>query len=155
MIDDEILFVVRGVPAPKGSLKCVGRNGRHRLIDDSPHVGRWRDEIVAAVIADTIAEATRHQAVGVEITSTIARPLGHSSKRGLRPSAPAMPTAGRTGDVDKLARLVLDALQDAHVLDDDAQVVEVVSRKAYPSSDWTPDALPVPGVVVRVYPMVV
>ena len=154
MISDEFLFVVRGVPAPKGSLKCVGRNGHHRLIDDSPNTARWRDEIVSC-LDNAIPSADRHQGIGVEITTTLPRPSGHSGRRGIRPSAPPLPTMNRTGDVDKLARLVLDALQDAHVLDDDAQVVEVISRKAYPSSGWTPDALPVPGVLVRVYPMVV
>jgi Holliday junction resolvase RusA-like endonuclease len=153
VIRGEVGFVVRGLPAPKGSLKCVGRNGHHRLIDDSPNVGRWRDEIVAAV--GDLPQADRHQPIGVEITSTVPRPQSHLGRGGsLRANAPAFPALGRTGDVDKLARLVLDALQDAHVLDDDSQVVEVLSRKSYPGGHWFgDDVLSVPGVLVRIYPI--
>ena len=155
MIEDETVIVVKGAPIPKGSLKCVGRGGKHRLIEDNPRTEGWRQHVADAA-SSAPKRAEIHQPIGVEITSTIARPLGHIGARGLRPSAPAMPAMGRTGDVDKLARLVLDALTDSGLLDDDSQVVEVTSRKTYPIENdcaWTADALPYPGVVVRVYPM--
>lgn len=155
MIEDETVIVVRGAPIPKGSLRCVGRGGRHQIIEDNPRTEGWRQHVADAASSAPI-RADLHQPIGVEITSTISRPRYHIGARGLRAAAPAMPAMGRTGDVDKLARLVLDALQDSGMLDDDAQVVEVTSRKTYPSTEgerWTPDALPYPGVVVRVYPM--
>lgn len=47
----------------------------------------------------------------------------------LKPSAPYFKTS--KPDVDKLERSVLDALTDAHVLKDDAVVVELHGRKVY------------------------
>lgn len=157
MIGVELQVIVPGLPVTKGSLKCVGRNGSHRIVDDNPHASEWRAAIVSAIHDAALPAAEPHEAVGVEITSTLTRPRHHYGARGIRPNAPKLPTAARTGDVDKLARLVLDALADAEVLVDDAQVVEVVSRKAYPleptAPNWLPDVRDEPGVVIRVYPM--
>jgi Holliday junction resolvase RusA-like endonuclease len=156
----ELVLTITGTPVPKGSLKCVGTNGRHQLIEDNPATAGWREEIrhLAHETADDLGlHADHRQAIGVEITSTLARPASHYGRgRGadvVKLSAPHYPTALRTGDVDKLARLVLDALADAHVLDNDAQVVEVLSRKAYTDDPHTRDALTVPGVRIRVYPI--
>lgn len=54
-------------------------------------------------------------------------------------------------DIDKLTRLVLDALTDAGVIVDDGQVTDLTVRKRYPDADqpWT---LPEPGVRVKVEP---
>lgn len=160
MIDTELVLTVYGHPAPKGSLKCVGTKGRHRLVEDNPHTSEWRAAIVlaAAHLDDPDnAHAQHHQAIGVELTSTFPRPASHygtgRNAELLRPSAPTYPTAAyTTGDVDKLARLVLDALADAHVLDNDAQVVELTARKAY-AGDHMPDALDRPGLRARIYPI--
>ena len=56
----------------------------------------------------------------------------------------------------RINSLVLDALVDSGLLVDDAQVVEVVSRKSFcrpEAPPMVPDVLNEPGVVVRVYPM--
>lgn len=156
MIDREYVLRMGGTPVPKGSLKCIGtRGGRgHQLIEDNDKTEGWRTE-VARNARRIPARADLGQPVGVEITSTIARPAGHygtgRNADRVKPSAPAHPTARGTGDSDKLARLVLDALQDAEVVHDDAQVVEVISRKAYPEAH-TPDAMGAAGVTIRVYP---
>ena len=155
----ELVLTIGGTPVGKGSLKCVGRGGRHQLIEDNPATSSWRAEIsrTADHATDETLRADHRQAIGVEITSTLRRPDSHygrgSGAGKVKPSAPFYPTALRTGDVDKLARLVLDALQDAEVLDDDAQVVEVLSRKVYADDHHTPDALTHPGVRIRVYPI--
>ena len=41
---------VEGVPAPKGSLKCVGRGARHQLVedDDGGTKRRWRKTLTEA-----------------------------------------------------------------------------------------------------------
>jgi len=157
----ELVVTIGGTPVGKGSLKCVGRSGRHQLVEDNPATSDWRAEIVRnveGIVAGLDAlHAEHHEPIGVEITTTLRRPdshYGRGSGAGIvKLSAPYYPTALRTGDVDKLARLVLDALQDADVLDDDAQVVEVLSRKAYVDDPSTPDALTHPGVRIRVYPI--
>lgn len=154
MIRGELVIVVPGRPAPKGSLKCVGRDGSHQLIEDNARTKPWR-KIVAEYAAQITQHAAKTQSIGVELTSTIPRPTHHygtgANAGTVKPSAPSFPVGARTGDVDKLARLILDALQDSALLANDAQVVEVVSRKAYPGSPFVPDALPEPGVVIRVY----
>jgi Holliday junction resolvase RusA-like endonuclease len=156
VIETEVVLTLTGTAVGKGSLKCVGRNGGHRLIEDNPHTQEWRDRVAAGAV-EVAVEAERYQPIGVEITTTLARPAGHygtgRNSGQVRPSAPVYPTASRTGDVDKLARLVLDALEDAGLLTDDAQVVEVTSRKAYPDDAYSPDTLDDPGVRVRVYPI--
>lgn len=154
MIRAEIVLVVPGRPAPKGSLKCVGKNGAHQLVEDNERTKPWRATI-ATWAARAPGKANKGEAIGVEITSTVPRPANHygtgANAATVKDTAPAYPTGARTGDADKLARLVLDALQDAGILDNDAQVVEVVSRKAYPETP-VPDALDLPGALIRVYP---
>lgn len=158
MIDHELVITIPGIAAPKGSLKCVGTKGRHRLIEDNPKTAVWRASVVTHLLRALVDEhADPHQAIGVEVTSTFPRPASHygtgRNAHVVRPSAPTYPsTAYSTGDVDKLARLVLDALADAHVLDNDAQVVEVTSRKAYIDDRVTPDALDHPGARIRIFP---
>lgn len=154
MIGLELAFTIFGDPVPKGSLKCVGRAGQHRIVEDNPRTRSWRRTIAEGV--EGVGTADVHQPVGVEITSTLPRPAHHFGVTGIRSNAPIWPTNLRTGDVDKLARLVLDALVDSGLLVDDAQVVEVVSRKSFPKPEATPylpDVLDCPGVIVRVYPM--
>jgi Holliday junction resolvase RusA-like endonuclease len=134
----------------------VGRNGSHQLVEDNARTKPWRAEIVAAAQQATRRAGPR-QAVGVEITSTLPRPSAHygtgANAEIVKATAPPYPVGRRTGDADKLARLVLDALQDAAVLNDDAQVVEVTSRKAWPDDETIPDTLTAPGVMIRVYPI--
>ncbi len=161
MIAIEWVLQLGGTPVPKGSLKCIGSRGarRHVLIEDNERTKPWRDD-VARVARHLIREhAAPGEAIGVEITSTLARPqLHYGTGRNagqIRPGhKDAQPTGHGTGDVDKLARLVLDALQDATVLADDAQVIEVISRKAYAHPDpWVPDGRTSPGITIRIYPI--
>lgn len=160
-MNSELVFTLGGTPVGKGSLKCVGRGGTHRLVEDNPVTHSWRADVAraarAAAAGSLAGPAVAHEAIGVEFTATLARPDHHygtgRNEHRVKDSAPRYPTALRTGDVDKLARLVLDALQDAAVLDDDAQVVEVLARKAYADDPSTPDALTHPGIRVRIYPM--
>lgn len=147
---------VYGQPAPKGSLKCVGRGGRHQLIEDNKRTGQWRETVAYGGRRLKITPPIDGP-IGVEVTITVERPASHyrSGRNAhlLRAGAPAYPTTRTSHDVDKLARLVLDALQDAHVLADDARVVELVARKTYPDSPGMPDRLDRAGAVLRIYPI--
>lgn len=150
----ERTLVVAGIPLPKGSLKCVGRHGRHQLVDDNPHTRRWLD-LVAERARELDLELDPAQPVGVELTATLPRPPSHHrtgrNAHLLRGNAPPLPVRRQTGDIDKLARLVLDALQRGGVLADDAQVVELVARKVYPSPPWALGS-DTAGIIVRLYP---
>jgi len=161
VITEELVLTMPGRPAPKGSMKCVGRNGMHQLVEDNKNTAKWRKQLVAFLKPRFTTSAADYQPIGIEVTFTLDRPgfhYGTGRNEGVvKPSAPTYPTKKPTGelcggDVDKLARLVLDALQDARVLPDDAQVVELTARKAYEKSSLVPDALQFPGVRIRIYP---
>lgn len=143
----ERVLVVPGHPLPKGSLKCVGRNGRHQIIDDNPNTRVWLDQVAESAAQQLQLTLTPHQGVGIEIACILPRPASHHrtgrNRFLLRANAPELPVLRQTGDVDKLARLVLDALQSAGVLADDSQVIELTVRKAYG----------IPGIIARLYPL--
>jgi Holliday junction resolvase RusA-like endonuclease len=87
----------------------------------------------------------------VTIDVLLPRPKSHWCKAGLAASAPAWPPA-RAGDVDNLAKAVLDALVVGGVLPDDSQVVDLTVRKAYAPRSREPGFrlwISVSGVVAR------
>jgi crossover junction endodeoxyribonuclease RusA len=171
MLSSELCITIPGHPAPKGSLKCIGgRGGRgHVLIEDNPRTKEWRTLVAGWINKRYVrpgVTAELGQALGAEITFTLERPKGHygtgRNSRVIRGAAPTYPVSHATGDVDKLLRLILDALQDAGLLPDDSQVCEVTARKGFvtdPGPAKTPDAvfvsdlLPYPGVRIRLYPL--
>lgn len=156
----EWLVTIPGRPKPKGSLKCVGRRGKraHVLLEDNSGSAPWRAEVVSWIKRAGVTAAAKGQPLAAEVTFTVPRPTGHygtgRNAHTVKASAPAYPTSHSTGDVDKLVRLILDALQDAELIPDDSAVVELTTRKRYPAADVTPeDALPYPGVRVRLHPL--
>lgn len=151
--------MVYGPPAPKGSLKCVGRGTRHQLVENSPRTGPWRDRVAAGSRRLTVSGISGP--VGVEVTLTVDRPSSHYrvdgvtlSAEGIRRPYPHRRSQGIGGDVDKLARVILDAFEDGGVLEDDSQVVELVARKTFRDGPGVlPDALERPGARIRLYPI--
>jgi crossover junction endodeoxyribonuclease RusA len=159
MITRSWAFKVYGDPQPKGSMTCIGQRGpkKHNLIEDNDDGPAWREK-VAGIARSVVREiAGKWQPIAVEATFTLPRPKSHygtgRNRHRVLPSAPEFPTPFGTGDEDKLERNVLDALKDAGVLLDDAQVQRIVSEKFYPDGGepWS-DALDRPGVVVRIRP---
>ncbi|GAA4075626.1 hypothetical protein GCM10023066_00900 [Nocardioides kongjuensis] len=165
MLTHEIRAVIPGHPLTKGSMKCVGRRGRvaHVLLesDDSGAKARWR-----AFIADSTRrgwpagqQAVKGQPLGADITFTLDRPKSHygtgrNAGKVKAAYTAAFPVGHDTGDVDKLLRLVLDALQDGDVIPDDCAVVDTLARKRYvDATSAEPDVLGHPGVVIRLYPI--
>lgn len=164
MLTGELVVTIPGTPKPKGSLKCVGQRGprKHVLVEDNEGTGPWRESLVGWLRKVVGGTAERGQPIGAEVTFTVPRPDGHKgtgrNAGTVKPSAPAYPVTRTSGDVDKLLRLVLDALQDGPrpLLADDAQVVDVTTRKRYPIAGDGPDVydvLPYPGVRIRLYPL--
>lgn len=130
-----LTFHAEGVPVPKGSLRHVG-NGR--LVEQTK-AKPWMSRIRAAALK--AAADTGHNRitvpVEVDVTFTFIRPK--SAKNRLYPHMRSV------GDLDKLCRSLLDALQPSKtedgVMDDDSLVVSLTAHKVYGD---------VPGVSVRV-----
>lgn len=141
MTDDLIAEVwVPGKAAPKGSLRA-GRNGRLR--EDNERTTPFREQVRQRVHEDLAARghltAWRGPAA-VLIVATFAMPKRENY---------AAPVTRATGDVDKLSRTVLDALQDNRrapgtkaelpytgALGDDAQVIRLETHACYAASPY-------------------
>lgn len=135
--ETRIRVEVDGVPKPKGSLKHIGRG---RLVEQVAGSGTWRDQI---------AWACREQYKGQPLT--VPAIVDFEVRVAVPKSAPkgrvTLPATRSSGDVDKHARNVLDALVDGGVLADDSRVVDLRARKRH--------CLPgeVPGAVIEVWPV--
>lgn len=125
MREAEILAVfVPGRPKTKGSMTARPNGSmRENVIGSS----KWR-QLMAEAFRGCGAVATDG---AVAVTAIYYLPVADT-------------TAVRAGDIDKLCRNVLDALQDAGVYADDVQVTRLASEK-HPASD-----LFAPGVWVSV-----
>jgi Holliday junction resolvase RusA-like endonuclease len=158
----ELALIVHGTPSPKGSLAYKGhtKKGVPVLQEQVRRSPQWRQRVVNNLVeyaqSHTLPTPKRDVPIGLEVTFTFPRPTSHygtgRNHNTLKPSAPAYPTGHNLGDTDKLLRNILDAMQDAGIVADDAQVVEVTGRKTYPDSN-DPDALPHPGALIRIYPI--
>ena len=97
--------------------------------DNGDRLKPWRDTVTAAAIDALDGAEPIEGPVSVGITVAIARPAGHygsgRNAERLKPSAPTSPIGRNSGDVDKLARAILDACTTARVWLDDAQVDEL------------------------------
>ena len=143
---------VVGDPHTKGSLQCVGpRRCKscggavfHQLVEDDPTGGGklWRRQLESAgrALRGSIGY-TFEGPVAVDATFVLARPA--SAQKRLWPHVKP--------DLDKLTRMLLDALTSAQVIRDDALVCELNVRKQYPG--MIPE-LSGAGVVVRLDLMV-
>lgn len=137
---------VFGDPAPKGSLKCIGgRGGGHQLIEDNKNTKPWRNRIHKAAKHLQIDGQPWDGAVGITLTFTLERPASVPLKKR------AWPQVHGTGDTDKLARTVLDGLEDCGVLGNDAQVCVLTSTKCYPDTPGVLDQMDRPGVLIRIF----
>lgn len=127
-----IRFDVDGIPKPKGSLKHVGHGRLVEQVDNKA----WKRAVTisAAVVRDQDGWETAVGPVSAILDFVI--PRVPSAKNRL------WPTKRSSGDVDKLARLVLDCLTEAKIIGDDSQVVRMTATKEYGAC---------PGVTVTVH----
>lgn len=137
--------VVHGTPIPQGS-KTVASDGRGRawVREDNPRLKPWRAQLrrrLAAVHAGAPYDGP------VEVRCCFAFPVPASAPKSWRALA-RFDWAPSTADVDKCVRALLDGLQAAGVLVNDARVVRVVAEKRYAGHPLCP--LAVPGVAVEV-----
>jgi crossover junction endodeoxyribonuclease RusA len=146
-----IQIIAFGSPAPQGSKKFVGttETGRGILVESSKAVRPWRMDVKAAA-AELLASqpgvltAPLDGPLRVAMVFTLRKPAGEPKTKRSWPC--------RKPDLSKLVRSTEDALTDAGIWADDARVVEY-SRlaKVFPGED--PDALPRPGVRIRIEAM--
>jgi len=152
-----IEIIVLGTPAPQGSKHgyAVKRRGEYTgkvaQVESSAKVKPWRMAVKYAAM-DAMRDSDTRKTVGavdsytamtgavvLEVTFRLPRPRGHfGTGRNvalLKPGAPWRP-AGRP-DLDKLLRSTFDALGEAGVWRDDAQVVRVTGAKFY-ATDYEP-----------------
>ncbi len=92
---------VYGLPAPKGSLKCIGARGkqRHVLIEDNTNIKPWRELVEKAGRALPVSGL--EGPVGVEVTLTLPRPKSHygtgRNATILKPASPLWPISHQAG----------------------------------------------------------
>jgi crossover junction endodeoxyribonuclease RusA len=136
---------VRGLPRPQGSMKShVLPSGRvaTRYPDG---VWAWRHQVQYAVAA--LEEEPFTGPVELRLGFELLRPAGHfgtGRNAGLvRKGAPRWPAV--MPDLDKLTRAVCDAITDAGLWRDDAQVVVIHTAKRYCDAS--------PGVLIHVLEM--
>jgi Holliday junction resolvase RusA-like endonuclease len=105
---------VPGRPKTKGSLTVI--NGKRNVVSDTPASKRWRSLMAyqAAALVKAPLEGP------VVVVAVFHLPLHPTSGQAW---------AGRVGDLDKLARNLLDALTDAGVYGDDVQVTRLICEK--------------------------
>lgn len=125
-----ITFFVPGVPVPKGSARAFMRRGMaHPVVvqDNAEKQKPW----ASLISLKAEAAGCRPETCGVRLglTFSMPRPKAHYRASGeLKPTAPY--TVTKKPDLDKLVRLVLDALSGVAYADD-CQVVRVAASKRY------------------------
>src|SRR5215831_4942691 len=126
-----VSFEVPGEPQPQGSSKAFKHRhtGRVMVTSDNARLRPWRDAVCWHARQALAAGAPLAGPVAVELDFRFARPAGHFGKRGIRPAAPREHVV--RPDLDKLIRSVLDALSEAGIWRDDAQVITLAARKGY------------------------
>ena len=125
---------VYGIPRPQGSKRSLG-NGR--MIEASPHVKQWRNDVMAAA-AVSYKGAAITGAVELQIVFLFPRPKSHygtgRNEQKLKASAPVHCISRAHGDTSKLIRSTEDAISASSgypVIEDDSQVVALSCRKRY------------------------
>ena len=149
----EVSFTVLGTPAPQGSKRAfVGKSGRAHVIESShDRVKSWRQAVIDAVQPEHRAFRFTGLPVEVGMIFHLKRPKSHfrtgRNAHLLRGDAPVYPSG--TPDLSKLARATEDALSDAGVWADDAQVVRYSALAKYWCSDADLPAL-LPGAIISI-----
>jgi len=100
------------------------------IVDDNDRALKgWRQELVDAMQRTKPVRAL-DTSVAVAITIYVPRPRTHCRANGdLKPNAAKVPPSGR--DIDKVARAILDAMQIACWVTNDARVSDLHIRRRY------------------------
>lgn len=148
MITKPAAFRVFGEPAPKGSMIArTLKGGRTIVVEDNARTKPWRRTIEAEAPAYFPERPAPHQPLKVILRFGVTRTPAAAGR-----DFPAVrANQGVGGDLDKLVRLALDALESCGVLTDDAQVVALEAAKVY--ADEIDPGLRRPGMYCRIEPV--
>lgn len=136
MDDPDVVFAVVGAPVTQGSKRALLPRGQTRpvIVDDNrAALKSWR-----RLITELAREAWPRPPIDGPVAVGLAFKLA-------RPQRPQWLFPAVKPDIDKLARAALDAITDARVWRDDAQVVQMHATKVY-ECDGEP-----PGLVVKIW----
>jgi len=137
---------VPGKPIPQGSMKGFVRKGKAGvptvgITSNNPLLIQWRMKVTGYAMEKYGINAPLTGPVGIRLIFTLDRPQAHylpvNRKRTepvLRTDAPVFPA--QAPDVDKLVRAIFDALTDAHLWQDDGQVVWCQATKVYADATY-------------------
>jgi crossover junction endodeoxyribonuclease RusA len=124
---------VVGTPAPQGSKRAFVVNGRAVVTENSKRVKPWRQDVKAAALEALNGRPPITGPVELTITFWMPRPRYHfrtgARAHELKPNAPTY--VGNRPDLSKLIRSTEDALTEAAVYHDDAQVARLVVEQRY------------------------
>lgn len=135
IVPEPLEFAVEGVPVPEGSMIARMMGDRPVVVaSNANELKAWRRRV-----ANTAASLLQFRS-GWPHEAPVEVSLLFEKERGSTVTRPR-PSSRKGGDVDKLARAILDALQAAGVFVDDAQVVDLHAHTYYS---------PTPGVRIRV-----
>lgn len=131
---------VVGTPGPQGSKRHVGKGV---MVESSKKVKPWRESVVwAARQHCSPMLAPLDGPLICEMVFSLKRPKS-APKRVVHPATKP--------DLSKLVRATEDALTDAGIWEDDARVVGFGNTRKVFARGVDPDALDVPGVVIRIW----
>jgi Holliday junction resolvase RusA-like endonuclease len=156
-----LTITVHGRPAPQGSKRAFAVRGKGGVptgrvaVIESSHdrVKSWRQAVIEAALAATSDAGPLPPGVPLAVSMVFAmpRPKGHyrtgRNTHLLRDTAPPYPAG--TPDLSKLCRATEDALTDAGIWADDAQVVEY-RRLAKVYAGTPVFILTAPGAVITI-----
>lgn len=155
---------VHGDPTPQGSMVCKAKHVTKPNVQPANErdLKRWRATVTKAGLVFMRDQQARSTLPVQPFTGPLLVVATHTIQRPrtvpLAVRAWPITTAPGHGDVDKLARALLDGLADAGVYGNDAQVCGLHVWKRYPDSppvQWIDprDHLTRPGVVWRLTPI--
>lgn len=143
---------VPGIPRTKGSLRHIGHG---RMVEQHGHSTDWRRAVAATVHEQIRCRCTtpgcRNVLAGYPVEGPVAVTIAllFPRPKSAPKTRPVLPSTRSTGDGDKHARNIFDALQDSGLIKDDAQVVDHAVSKRYCTAGQVPGAR---IVVTRVDP---
>lgn len=120
-----------GIPQPQGSKNAFRRGNKIVLVEANKNLPAWRRLVTEKLEAANYSCQPLTGAVSLDVMFFMPRPK--TVKREL----PTVPP-----DLDKLIRSINDSATDAGVIEDDAQVVEIVAYKVYEA-----EAMPVGALI--------
>lgn len=128
---DRLQFTVVGTPSPQGSKRGFVVGNRAVIVDqDKVGLRSWRQDVRQAALEALPAGWQTEAAFTVRLAFRVKPPKSlrksHSGKVTSRP------------DLDKLVRSALDALDEAGVFRDDAQVWSLTALKRYAEPGFPP-----------------